>query len=131
VGAKIVPSGTPSGRVGVPTSARSSATVSVVGDWSSGEPLEPSLKKLISSVLSVVKRRFPVVKSTRMESMGMLPESKAGSVVNRKFRTTVPSPEPLPSPPLSPSSADCGPDGSPASVVVAAARIASVTSGGG
>ena len=131
MGAKIVPSGTPSARVDVPTSARSSATAPVVGGWSSGERLEPSSKKLMSSVLSVVKRKCPAVKSTRMESTGMLPESNAGSVVNRKLRTMVPSPEPLPSPPRSPSSADCGPDGSPGSVVVEAERIASPTSNRG
>jgi len=123
--AKVVPFSTSSGRVDVPASARSSTMVLVVGDWSSGESHEPSSKKLMPSVLSVMKRKCPAVKSTWMESTGMLPESNAGSVVNRKLRTTVPLPEPLPLPPRSLSTAGCGPDGSPASVAVEAARIAS------
>lgn len=71
-----------------------------------------------------MKRKCPA-KSTRMKSTGMLPEINAGSVANRKLRTTVPLPGPLPLPPRSPSTAGCGPDGSPASVAVEAARITS------
>ena len=127
-GVVVIPSGSVSGGVDVPTSLRSSTMAFVAGDWSSRASLDPPTGKVKSIELSVVTRILPAVKSTRIESMGTSIGSGTRSV-GLKFRIKIP--------PSAPLSSSCSPlscsgvSGPLATAVAVVARIASATSSRG